>query len=47
LSGRIPVPRHESRIEHDLEYLQHWSLTLDLMIILKTALVVWNDKHAY
>lgn len=36
-----------ARIEHDLEYLQHWSLTLDLMIILKTALVVWNDRHAY
>ena len=35
------------RIELDLEYLQHWSLTLDLLIILRTALVVWNDRHAY
>ena len=35
------------RIEFDLQYLQHWSLTLDLIIILRTALVVWKDRHAY
>jgi putative colanic acid biosynthesis UDP-glucose lipid carrier transferase len=35
------------RIEFDLEYLQHWSLTLDLLILIRTAFVVWNDRHAY
>lgn len=45
--GGDDIGSMRARIEHDLEYLQHWSLTLDLMIILKTALVVWNDRHAY
>ena len=45
--GGDDIGSMRSRIEHDLEYLQHWSLTLDLMIILKTAMVVWNDRHAY
>jgi len=45
--GGDDIGSMRSRIEHDLEYLQHWSLSLDLMIILKTAMVVWNDRHAY
>ncbi|MBL8267468.1 sugar transferase, partial [Steroidobacter sp.] len=45
--GGDDIGSMRARIEHDLEYLQHWSLTLDLMIILKTAMVVWNDRHAY
>jgi putative colanic acid biosysnthesis UDP-glucose lipid carrier transferase len=35
------------RIECDMEYLRHWSLSLDLSIILKTALLVWRDTRAY
>lgn len=35
------------RIEFDLEYLRHWSLWFDLLILFKTATVVWNDRHAY
>lgn len=35
------------RITFDLEYLRHWSLGLDLIIMLKTAAMVWNDRHAY
>ncbi len=35
------------RIEFDLEYLQHWSIWFDLMILLKTGTVVWRDRHAY
>jgi putative colanic acid biosynthesis UDP-glucose lipid carrier transferase len=35
------------RVEADLEYLRHWSLMLDLRIILKTISVIWNDKMAY
>jgi putative colanic acid biosysnthesis UDP-glucose lipid carrier transferase len=35
------------RINYDLEYLRHWSLGFDLIIILKTAFMVWKDRHAY
>ena len=35
------------RIEFDLDYLQNWSLRLDLLILLKTFAVVWTDRHAY
>lgn len=35
------------RIRFDLEYLRHWSLGFDFFIILKTALTVWKDRHAY
>jgi len=35
------------RIEYDLDYLNHWSLSLDLWIIVRTALVVLKDKRAY
>jgi putative colanic acid biosysnthesis UDP-glucose lipid carrier transferase len=45
--GGDDIGSMRQRIEFDLEYLQHWSLTLDLMIIVRTALVVWNDRHAY
>ena len=41
------VEKMEKRVEHDLAYLRHWSLRLDLVIILKTVLVVFNDKQAY
>jgi putative colanic acid biosynthesis UDP-glucose lipid carrier transferase len=37
----------QMRISYDLEYLRHWSLGMDLTIILKTATLVWNDRHAY
>lgn len=37
----------QMRISYDLEYLRHWSLGLDLTIILKTATMIWNDRHAY
>lgn len=35
------------RISFDLEYLRHWSLGLDLIIVLKTAAMIWRDRHAY
>jgi putative colanic acid biosynthesis UDP-glucose lipid carrier transferase len=35
------------RVEYDLEYLRNWSLSLDLWIIIKTALVVFKDENAY
>ncbi|MGH8244468.1 MAG: sugar transferase [Steroidobacteraceae bacterium] len=35
------------RIAFDLEYLKHWSLGLDVRILLKTARLMWNDRSAY
>jgi putative colanic acid biosynthesis UDP-glucose lipid carrier transferase len=37
----------QKRIEFDIEYLRHWSLMLDLSIMLKTAATVWRDRRAY
>ena len=41
------LDRMENRIAYDLAYLRHWSLQLDLWIVLKTLLVVFNDRNAY
>jgi putative colanic acid biosynthesis UDP-glucose lipid carrier transferase len=35
------------RIAYDLDYLRHWSLTLDFKIMLRTLLLVFHDPHAY
>jgi putative colanic acid biosynthesis UDP-glucose lipid carrier transferase len=37
----------EKRIEFDLQYLRHWSLRLDFMILAKTATLVLTDRRAY
>jgi Undecaprenyl-phosphate glucose phosphotransferase len=37
----------EKRVEHDLYYLQNWSLLFDLRIVLRTVLHTVNAKHAY
>jgi putative colanic acid biosynthesis UDP-glucose lipid carrier transferase len=41
------LERMQKRIEHDLEYLRHWSISLDIWIVLKTAWVVVSDRNAY
>lgn len=41
------VDKMRRRIEHDLDYLRHWSLALDLQIILRTAGLVFRDAHAW
>jgi len=37
----------EKRIEHDLYYIENWSLSLDLRILLMTLWKGWVSKHAY
>lgn len=37
----------QARIKYDLQYLDNWSLWLDLKIILLTAVKVWFQKQAY
>jgi lipopolysaccharide/colanic/teichoic acid biosynthesis glycosyltransferase len=44
LRGRTSVER---RLELDIEYLEHWSLTLDLKILALTLLRVFRDPNAY
>lgn len=41
------LDKMERRIAMDLEYIRHWSIALDIRIILRTALVVIYDKNAY
>jgi putative colanic acid biosynthesis UDP-glucose lipid carrier transferase len=41
------LDKMQGRIDYDLDYLRHWSLALDLRIILKTLKVVINDRAAY
>jgi putative colanic acid biosynthesis UDP-glucose lipid carrier transferase len=36
-----------SRVEHDLQYMQNWSLLLDLRIIVTTVLKGFLGKNAY
>jgi exopolysaccharide biosynthesis polyprenyl glycosylphosphotransferase len=35
------------RVEHDLFYIEHWSLGLDLLILRKTVSCVFSDETAY
>jgi putative colanic acid biosysnthesis UDP-glucose lipid carrier transferase len=35
------------RIEFDLDYLCHWSMGLDIVIMCRKAALIWNDRRAY
>lgn len=37
----------EKRIEHDLWYIQNWSLFLDIRLIIKTILIGFGGRNAY
>lgn len=41
------VERMHRRVQYDLDYLNHWSLGLDLKIIMKTALILLRDHNAF
>lgn len=48
LRGEIDTLRKaQARVEHDLYYTEHWSLWLDLKILLKTVLIVARRDNAY
>jgi len=48
LRGATPaVDTMMMRVEHDLWYINHWSLWLDLKILLLTPLRVWPAMNAY
>jgi Undecaprenyl-phosphate glucose phosphotransferase len=37
----------QKRVEHDLYYIDHWSVLFDLYILLKTPFALISDKNAY
>jgi putative colanic acid biosysnthesis UDP-glucose lipid carrier transferase len=41
------LDKMKARVDCDLDYLRHWSLSLDLYIIFKTVAVVFKDQYAY
>ncbi len=41
------LEKMRQRIEYDLDYLKNWSLSLDLWIIFRTAMVVFKGQNAY
>jgi putative colanic acid biosynthesis UDP-glucose lipid carrier transferase len=41
------VEQMKRRIDYDLDYLRHWSLGLDVWIILRTPFVMLKGAHAY
>jgi putative colanic acid biosynthesis UDP-glucose lipid carrier transferase len=41
------VAQMEARVRYDLEYLRNWSLGLDMEILAKTAVRVFNDTKAF
>jgi Undecaprenyl-phosphate glucose phosphotransferase len=46
--GETADPRlMEKRVEHDLYYIRHWSLLLDLRILVRTAAFGFTDRRAY
>ncbi|NKJ40306.1 exopolysaccharide biosynthesis polyprenyl glycosylphosphotransferase [Rhizobium sp. SG570] len=48
LRGATEAPElMRSRVEHDLWYINHWSIWLDAKIIFLTALKVFRDDNAY
>jgi putative colanic acid biosynthesis UDP-glucose lipid carrier transferase len=41
------LDKMKKRVECDLDYLKHWSVSLDLWILFRTVWVVVNDRNAY
>jgi putative colanic acid biosynthesis UDP-glucose lipid carrier transferase len=45
--GGDDLENMERRLALDMEYLKHWSLRLDVIILLRTAGLLWSDPFAY
>lgn len=41
------VEKIQKRVEHDLYYIEHWSLWLDVWILVLTAVKIFTGKNAY
>lgn len=41
------LEKMQSRVEYDLQYIRNWSLSFDLLILVRTMSVFFKDKNAY
>ncbi len=41
------VDKIQQRVTYDLYYIDNWSIGLDLLILLKTAVILFTNKNAY
>jgi lipopolysaccharide/colanic/teichoic acid biosynthesis glycosyltransferase len=46
VSGRNDIPTFDEWMLHDLHYIDNWSLSLDLKILLRTGPTVLTGKGA-
>jgi lipopolysaccharide/colanic/teichoic acid biosynthesis glycosyltransferase len=46
VSGRSEL-EWEDAVRLDLYYVENWSLTLDILILIRTAAAVWRGEGAY
>jgi lipopolysaccharide/colanic/teichoic acid biosynthesis glycosyltransferase len=37
----------QKRVDYDLQYIENWSVLLDLMILIRTPLALLNTENAY
>ena len=44
VSGRSNIDNFDDVVKLDLKYIDNWSLTLDIKILLQTILVVFTGK---
>ena len=46
--GEVDTPdKIQARVEHDLYYIENWSLWLDLKILFLTPIRLLNTENAY
>ncbi len=41
------IEKIQERVKYDLYYIDNWSVRLDLMILLKTIVVLFKNENAY
>lgn len=41
------VDKMRMRVEHDIHYIENWSVWFDLKILVMTAFIGWTSKNAY
>ena len=41
------IEKLRKRVDYDIEYIERWSLWLDVKILFKTILLVFGDSSAY
>ena len=45
--GTETIDKMQARVKHDLYYINHWSLWLDIKILIKTLPVILSKHNAY